>query len=87
VFTPVIRKEIRELIPTDRGHYTVYLPAYDDATIIRHLSQFPDTNWDVYSKHNEEPVVSGNISLKKIDNGAFIESMASCKGLLVRSRI
>ncbi len=82
IFTPVIRKEIRDLTPTDAGHYTVYLPAYDDATIIRHLSQFPDTRWDVYSKHNKEPFVAGNISLKKIDNRAFIESMASCTGLL-----
>lgn len=82
IFTPVIRQEIRALTPQNHGHYTVYLPAYDDATIIRHLSQFPDVKWDVYSKHNKEPFVSGNVSLKKIDNRAFIESMAACTGLL-----
>jgi uncharacterized protein (TIGR00661 family) len=81
IFTPVIRKEIRELTPTNEGHYTVYLPAYDDAAIIKHLSQFPDAKWDVYSKHNKDPFVAGNVSLKKIDNRAFIESMASCAGL------
>jgi len=82
IFTPVIRREIRELTPTDKGHYAVYPPAYDDATIIRHLSQFPDAKWEVFSKHNKEPFVSGNVSLRKIDNRAFIESMASATGLL-----
>ncbi len=82
IFTPVIRKEIREMKASDKGHYAVYLPAYDDATIVKHLSQFPDAKWDVYSKHNKTPEVIGNVSLKKIDNRAFIESMASCTGLL-----
>ena len=82
IFTPVIRKEIRELTPTDKGHYTVYLPAYDDATIVKHLSQFKSARWEVFSKHNKEPFVSGNVSVKKIDNRGFIESMASSTGVL-----
>lgn len=82
IFTPVIRKEIREIEPTDEGHYTVYLPAYDDATIVKHLGQFPEAKWEVFSKHNKEPFVSGNVSVKKIDNRAFIESMASGTGVL-----
>jgi len=76
IFTPVIRKEIRALTPVNEGHYTVYLPAYDDATIVRHLSQFKGARWEVFSKHNKEPFISGNVAVKKIDNRAFIESMA-----------
>ncbi len=82
VFTPVIRQEIRQLNPVDNGHYTVYLPAYDDEKIVKHLSQFPNAQWEVFSKHNKEPFVAGNVSIKKIDNRAFIESMASSTGLL-----
>ncbi len=82
IFTPVIRKEIRRLTPTDNGHYTVYLPAYDDATIVKHLSQFPNARWEVFSKHNKEPFITGNVSVKKIDNRAFIESMAASTGVL-----
>ena len=82
IFTPVIRKEIRELTPTDEGHYTVYLPAYDDATIVKHLSQFKNAQWQVFSKHNKEPFVAGNVSVQKIDNRAFIESMAASTGVL-----
>ena len=82
IFTPVIRREIRQLQPTDKGHYTVYLPAYDDETSYRHLSQFPDARWEVFSKHNKQPFTRGNVTIQKIDNRAFIESMASSTGVL-----
>mgnify|MGYP001605232462 CR=1 FL=1 len=82
IFTPVIRREIRDLVPENKGHYTVYLPAYDDETIVKHLSQFPDVKWEVFSKHNKKPFTVGNVSVSKIDNAAFIASMASCSGLL-----
>ena len=82
IFTPVIRKEIRALAPTNDGHYTVYLPAYDDETIVKHLSQFPTARWEVFSKHNKQPFTKGNVTVKKIDNRAFIESMAASAGVL-----
>ena len=82
IYTPVIRKEIRELTPTFKGHYTVYLPAYDDETIVKHLSQFPDAKWEVFSKHNKESFVSGNVSVRKINNREFIKSMAASAGVL-----
>jgi uncharacterized protein (TIGR00661 family) len=82
IFTPLIRKEIRELVPVNNGHYTVYLPAYDDATIVKHLSQFKNARWEVFSKHNKEPFTSGNVAVRKIDNREFIESMVSSAGVL-----
>lgn len=82
IYTPVIRREIRQVTPTNSGHYTVYLPAYDDATIVKHLSHFKDVRWDVFSKHNLQPFVSGNIRVRKIDNRSFIESMAASAGVL-----
>lgn len=82
IFTPVIRQEIREQVATNEGHYTVYLPAYDDATIVRHLAVFQSVHWEVFSKHNKHPFTSGNVSVKKIDNSAFIKSMASSTGVL-----
>lgn len=82
IFTPVIRKEIRDLHPTDNGHYTVYLPAYDDTTIVKNLSAFPSVEWQVFSKHNKEPFVYKNVRVQPIENDAFIKSMESCTGVL-----
>ncbi len=83
IFTPVIRKEIRQIQPINKGHYTVYLPSYSDELIIKHLSTFPDAKWEVFSKHNKNPFISANVTIRKIDNKAFIESMASSAGVLL----
>lgn len=48
VFTPIIRRQVRELTPTDEGHYTVYLPSYDDEEIIKHLRLLFTVKWQVF---------------------------------------
>ncbi|SFS48265.1 glycosyltransferase family protein [Sphingobacterium wenxiniae] len=82
IFTPVIRQSIRELEPEDKGHYTVYLPSYDDAHLLKNLSKFPDIQWDVYSKHNKKPFTLKNVSINPIQSDTFIRSMATSAGVL-----
>lgn len=82
IFTPVIRREIREMQPTDEGHYTVYLPSYDDETLVEHLSSFSNVQWQVFSKHNKEAFSFKNVHIRPIENNAFIKSMASSTGVL-----
>lgn len=81
-FTPVIRKQVRELFVSNKGHYTVYLPAYGDKKIIRILSRFNYVKWEVFSKHNNKLYNYGNVLLRPINNEAFLESMASSEGVL-----
>jgi len=82
VYTPVIRKQVRNLKISDKGHYTVYLPAYDDKTLIKHLSVYPTIKWDIFSKHNSKKTVYKNITIRPINNEQFTESMASSAGVL-----
>ncbi|NGM62067.1 glycosyl transferase [Sphingobacterium sp. SGG-5] len=82
VFTPVIRKEIREIEASEGDHYTVYLPAYDDAHLLRHLSRFKDVQWEVFSKHNVAPITVKNITINPINSAEFIRSMATSQGVL-----
>lgn len=82
IFTPVIRRQIRDIKPTDEGHYTVYLPAYDDETMLLHLTQFDNVKWQVFSKHNKTPFTHKNVSIQPIENDAYIRSMASATGVL-----
>jgi uncharacterized protein (TIGR00661 family) len=82
IFTPVIRKQIREKQIGNRGYYTVYLPAYNDERILKVLSKCKSTHWQVFSKHNKEKIRQGNISIQPISNDAFIESMAASEGVL-----
>ena len=82
IFTPVIRKEIRELQSENQGHYTVYLPAYSDKRIINILSEFTDVKWHVFSKHSTGKCKEKNISVFPINNLEFMESMGGAAGIL-----
>ena len=82
IFTPVIRESIRNLEPTNNGHYTVYLPSYDDAHLLKHLTKFTDVQWEVFSKHNNKELKFKNVKIHPINNEQFVKSMASSHGVL-----
>ncbi len=82
VFTPVIRSQVRQQDISDNGHYTVYLPAYDDKHLIKRLSEYSNIRWDVFSKHNRRPLRFKNIHIQPVSNEKFIESMAQSSGVL-----
>jgi len=82
IYTPVIRSQVRQQPIENKGHYTVYLPAYDDKRILKVLKLCGDTRWQVFSKHNKLFAGYGNITIEPIDNESFIKSLASSKGVL-----
>lgn len=82
VYTPVVRKLIRDTEIRNLGHYTVYLPAYSDEKIISILSQITDVQWQVFSKHSSKRYEFQNIVINPIDNDQFIRSFSSCSGVL-----
>ena len=82
ISTPVIRSQVRNAIPENKGHYTVYLPAYDDKRIIKVLSQIKNIQWEVFSKHSNKEYTEKNIHIRPINNDAFIDSMITCTGML-----
>ncbi|MHB8207653.1 glycosyltransferase family protein [Mucilaginibacter sp.] len=82
IFTPVIRQQVRDQKIENKGHYTVYLPAYDDKRLVKRLSDFKDVKWDVFSKHNKKTFKHKNVSIQPIDNEKFIKSMAESAAVL-----
>lgn len=82
IFTPVIRREIRNAVITDKGHYTVYLPAYDDKKIISFCSAFKNIEWQIFSKHTKKSYREKNCWIRPVSAAGFTESFVSCKGIL-----
>ena len=82
IFTPVIRERIRSAKVVDKGHYCVYLPAYEEAKIIKILSRFENIRWEIFSKHTRAFYETGRIKVFPINNQKFAESLASCRGVL-----
>jgi uncharacterized protein (TIGR00661 family) len=82
IFTPVIRAQVRKKKIKNKGHYTVYLPSYNDKRILKVLRLCDDTRWEVFSKHNKKIIKEDNIVIQPIDNDAFIKSLASSEGVI-----
>lgn len=78
---PVIRREIRNKKPRNKGHYTVYLPAFGDNSIAEFLLQIPDIQWEVFSKSTQTEYSKGNVTFFPISNEGFIQSFISCEGV------
>jgi uncharacterized protein (TIGR00661 family) len=82
IFAPVIRSQIRDMKVENMGHYTVYLPAYNDKLILKVLRLCNGVQWQVFSKHNKQAICENNIKIQPINNEAFIKSMATAEGVL-----
>lgn len=82
IHTPVIRSEIRNMLTSNLGHYTVYLPAIDDQYLLPVLKQVPQVQWEVFSKHTKTSYTDANVSVRPVNNEGFNQSMASGEGLL-----
>jgi uncharacterized protein (TIGR00661 family) len=82
IFTPVIRQRVRDASITDRGHYTVYLPSYDDKKLVSLLLNIPYTRWHIFSKHTKKSYHVSTVSVYPVNNEDFTASMASSKGVL-----
>jgi uncharacterized protein (TIGR00661 family) len=81
MYTPVIRKKIREASVKTNDHYTVYLPAYDDRKLVVLLLKIPAIRWHVFSKHTRKPYHIGRVSVYPVNNEEFVASMVTAKGI------
>jgi uncharacterized protein (TIGR00661 family) len=82
IFTPVIRSAIREAKVRNEGHYTVYLPAYDDKKLVALFMKMPKVRWHIFSKHAKSPYHIGRISVYPVSGQDFVESVVSSAGVL-----
>lgn len=82
ILPPVIKKEILQAEPQDRGHVTVYLSSYSDATVAQYLQPLKDFRFQVFSKEVSGPVQQGNITFIPVSKSAFNKSLISCKAIL-----
>lgn len=82
IYTPIIKKEIREARPADMGHYTVYLPAYSDELLISLLNSIKEVRWEVFSKHTKSDYRRHNVFIRRINTNLFNESICNSSGVL-----
>jgi uncharacterized protein (TIGR00661 family) len=82
IFTPVIKREIRDAEPTDKGYVTVYLPSYCQHQLTAIFRQFPDARFEVFCFETKYPKTVGNIHFLPVNKQFFNDSFIHCSGLI-----
>jgi uncharacterized protein (TIGR00661 family) len=83
IFTPVVRSAIRDAKVSNKGHYTVYLPSYDDKKLVALLLKIKSkVRWHIFSKHTKNTYHVGLISVYPVSAQDFAESVVSATGVL-----
>lgn len=82
IFGPVIREDIRVLLPTEKKHITVYLPSYAQDFLIEYFKKIKGMKFHIFSKRATESRKEGNIRIKPISEERFLKSLASCSGVI-----
>lgn len=83
--TPIIREEVRHAEIKNLGHYTVYLPSFDEKYLTERLKNI-DTKWELFSKHYKgKPYTEKNVTINPISNEHFVNSLATGEGILCNS--
>ena len=80
-YLPILRREIIEAVPTQGTHYVVYLTGYNDAAILRILTQV-NVPFVVFSKEVKQSIQQGNCILKPISNEVFLNDLLHAKGVI-----
>ncbi len=82
IFTPVIRPLVRKAFVVECDHVTVYLPAYEDAIVIKQLRTLKQVRWEIFSKRARETFSEHHITVRPIQHASFVRSMATSCGVL-----
>jgi len=82
IFTPVIKKDIIEAEPKDKGYITVYLPSYCEPQLKTIFGEIKDCRFQIFIKEAEQPVQDGNITFLPVNKKLFNESLINCTGII-----
>lgn len=80
IYYPVIRSEIRNLMPGDKNFVLVYLNSFTDEELMACFTQtqFSNRQFIIYSKTTKQMYTNGNCLVKPLHNETFVQDMANC---------
>ena len=82
IYSPVIKEQILQATPINKGHVSVYLSHYSDEVVIGALNKCSDIPFHLFSKKATAIEQKGNITIMPISNEGFSDSMISSLGVI-----
>jgi uncharacterized protein (TIGR00661 family) len=82
IFSPVVKRQILEAEPGNKGHITVYLPSYCEPQLEKIFGAIPDFQFEIFSKEARQERWNGNIKFIPVHNKLFNQSMIDCQAII-----
>lgn len=84
IYYPIIRSEIRNLVPGNKNFTLVYLNSYSDKELMDCFtkSELQGQQFIIYSKDATHSFEYRNCIVKPLNNETFIQDIANCSGVL-----
>ena len=82
IFPPVVKDVFINAQPTDEGHITVYLPAFQQHCLLTYLHAVPEVHFHFFLPNITAPYREANITYMPVNNQLFNQSLLSCHGII-----
>lgn len=82
IFPPVIKKEIYDSQPADKGFFCVYLPSYCENILEKYFHPLAQHRFNIFSWQTKNIKRSGNITFMPVDKSLFNEALINCSGII-----
>jgi len=82
IFHPVVKDIFLQSEPSNKGHITVYLSAYERRCIEGHFKSLKNLHFHWFLKGITQVQREGNITYYPISNALFNESLLHCEGII-----
>lgn len=82
IFSPVIKKEIKNAQPSDKGFFAVYLPSYCENGLEKHFHSLSPNRFYIFSWQTKKIKRSGNITFHPVDKSLFNDALINCSGII-----
>lgn len=82
ILPPVIKKEILDSEPVDKGYITVYLPSYSCFELEKIFQHFKGSQFHIFSKEIKQEIKKENITFQPVNKNLFNQSMIQCGGII-----
>jgi uncharacterized protein (TIGR00661 family) len=82
ILPPVIKQDILDAEPVDKGHITVYLPSCSGSYLEKIFQSFRHLSFHIFLKEVKQITIKGNLTMLPVDRQLFNKSLIECHGII-----
>lgn len=85
IYHPIIRSKVKKLKTSNGGGIVIYLPAYDEKSILEVTNKLSHRQWHIFSKNISEKKTIGSSHLYPINEDVFLELLSGADGVITNA--